>query len=69
MIVNRVEQQIIRKTHPLWNVIDEMCFNAKNLYNYANYIIRQEYIDNKRYRLCICYYLFLIIYLENNILI
>ena len=49
MIVNRVEQQIIRKTHPLWNVIDEMCFNAKNLYNYANYIIRQEYIDNKRY--------------------
>jgi putative transposase len=26
-----------------------MCFNAKNLYNYANYIIRQEYINNKRY--------------------
>lgn len=49
MIVNRVEQQIIRRTHPLWNVIDEMCFNAKNLYNYANYIIRQEYINNKRY--------------------
>ena len=49
MITNRVEQQIIRRTHPLWNVIDEMCFNAKNLYNYANYIIRQEYINNKRY--------------------
>ena len=49
MITNRVKQQIIRKTHPLWNVIDEMCFNAKNLYNYANYIIRQEYINNKRY--------------------
>ena len=42
MIANRVEQQIIRRTHPLWGVIDEMCFNAKNLYNYANYIIRQE---------------------------
>lgn len=26
-----------------------MCFNSKNLYNYANYIIRQEYIENKRY--------------------
>ena len=26
-----------------------MCFNAKNLYNYANYIIRQEYIQSKRY--------------------
>lgn len=49
MITNRVEQQIIRRTHPLWNIIDEMCFNAKNLYNYANYIIRQEYINNKRY--------------------
>lgn len=49
MIANRVEQQIIHRTHPLWNVIDEMCFNAKNLYNYANYIIRQEYINNKRY--------------------
>ena len=49
MLVNRVEQQVIRKSHPLWKVIDEMCFNAKNLYNYANYIIRQEYIKNKRY--------------------
>lgn len=49
MIVERTETQIIRKSHPLWKVIDEMCLNAKNLYNYANYIIRQEYINNKRY--------------------
>ena len=49
MIVNRVEQQIIRKSHPLWKTIDEMCFNAKNLYNYANYILRQEFINNKQY--------------------
>lgn len=49
MIVTRVEQQIIRKSHPMWKLIDEMCFNSKNLYNYANYIIRQEYIENKRY--------------------
>ena len=49
MIVNRTEQQVIRRKHPLWSIIDKMCFNAKNLYNYANYIIRQEYVDNKRY--------------------
>jgi putative transposase len=49
MIVNRTEQQVIRRKHPLWDIINEMCFNAKNLYNYANYIIRQEYVDNKRY--------------------
>ena len=49
MIVNRVEQRIIHKSHPLWNTIDKMCFNAKNLYNYANYIIRQEYLKSKTY--------------------
>ena len=46
--VTRTEQQIIRNSHPMWKIIDEMCFNSKNLYNYANYIIRQEYIENKR---------------------
>lgn len=49
MIVNRIESEVIRKNHPLWSTIDKMCFNAKNLYNYANYIIRQEYIKNGRY--------------------
>ena len=49
MKATRVEQQIIRKSHPLWKTIDRMCFNSKNLYNYAMYIIRQEYIQNKRY--------------------
>lgn len=49
MKATRVEQQIIRKSHPLWETIDKMCFNAKNLYNYANYIIRQEYIESGKY--------------------
>lgn len=26
-----------------------MCYNSKNLYNYANYIIRQEFINNGNY--------------------
>ena len=26
-----------------------MCFNCKNFYNYANYILRQQYIKNKEY--------------------
>lgn len=29
--------------------IDNICFKSKNLYNYANYIIRQEYINNGEY--------------------
>jgi putative transposase len=45
----RVEQQIIRKSHKLWGTINEMCFYSKNLYNYANYLIRQEFKENNRY--------------------
>ncbi len=33
----------------MYKLIDEMCFKSKNLYNYANYIIRQEFINNGKY--------------------
>ena len=49
MIVNRVEQQIIRKSHPLWKTIDKYSLYSKNMYNYANYIIRQEFIKNGKW--------------------
>lgn len=49
MVTSRVEQCIIRKSHPLWSVIDEMCFKAKNFYNYANYILRQEFLEHNQY--------------------
>ena len=31
----------------MWKICDEYCFKSKNLYNYANYIIRQRFINNK----------------------
>lgn len=46
MKVNRVEQQIIRKNNSIYNVVDQYCFYSKNVYNQANYIIRQEFINN-----------------------
>lgn len=46
MKVNRVEQQIIRKNNPIYDVVDQYCFYSKNVYNQANYIIRQEFINN-----------------------
>lgn len=46
MKVTRTEQHIISNNNSIWNIIDEMCFKSKNLYNYANYIIRQEFINN-----------------------
>ena len=33
----------------MYKLIDEYCFKSKNLYNYANYILRQEFINNKKY--------------------
>ena len=49
MKVQRVEKIIIKKSHPKYKIIDEMCFKSKELYNYANYIIRQEFINNNKY--------------------
>lgn len=46
---NRVEQIIIKQSHPKYKILDEMCFRSKNLYNEANYVIRQEFIKNGNY--------------------
>ena len=49
MKTNRVDQTLIRKYHPMWKTIDEMCYRSKNLYNYANFLIRDEFDTNKKY--------------------
>jgi len=33
----------------MWKTIDDLCFKSKNLYNYANYLIRQEFINNNKW--------------------
>ena len=59
MIAQRVEKHIINKKHPLYLLIDDYCFKSKNLYNYINYILRQEFINNgkiiKEYELSTIY--------------
>jgi len=42
--IQRVERHIINNKHPCFRVFDELCFKSKNLYNYANYQIRQVFI-------------------------
>lgn len=32
----------------MFKYCDEACFKSKNLYNYANYLIRQEFLNNNR---------------------
>lgn len=49
MKVTRTEQHLIKKSNYLWETIDNMCFKSKNIYNYGNYIIRQEFINNKKW--------------------
>lgn len=44
-----VEQHIIRKTDPRFAAIDRAAFAAKNLYNAANYLVRQSFIRERRY--------------------
>jgi putative transposase len=43
-----VERHIIGSKHDMFKKIDEKSFLSKNLYNRANYIIRQEFINTSR---------------------
>ena len=48
MIVSRVEKHILKQNNKYYSLIDDFCLKAKNLYNHANYIIRQEFcLSNK----------------------
>ncbi|HLP90138.1 MAG TPA: RNA-guided endonuclease TnpB family protein, partial [Nostocaceae cyanobacterium] len=44
-----VERHIIKKTHPFYQQIDDLCWRSKNLYNYANYWVRQSFIFEGKY--------------------
>ncbi len=44
-----VEQHVISRGEPRFAVIDEAAFKSKNLYNAANYEIRQAFIHEGRY--------------------
>jgi len=44
-----VEQHIVRRGDAQWAAIDAASFAAKNIYNAANYRLRQEYIFKHRY--------------------
>ncbi|MGD1714724.1 transposase [Hydrocoleum sp. CS-953] len=45
-----VERHIIQPTHRFYAEIDRLCFLSKNLYNYANYLVRQSFIFENTYR-------------------
>lgn len=44
-----VERHIIKPSHRFYAEIDRLCFASKNLYNSANYLIRQSFIFENTY--------------------
>ncbi|MEO0988329.1 MAG: transposase [Cyanobacteria bacterium J06639_14] len=45
-----VDRHVIRKTHPFWTEVDNLCFRSKNLFNLANYYVRQYFILENQYQ-------------------
>nr|BBH87228.1 hypothetical protein KTC_19790 [Thermosporothrix sp. COM3] len=44
-----VEQHVISKSDPRYAAIDTAAFASKNLYNAANYFVRQSFIHQDKY--------------------
>lgn len=51
MKAQRVEKHYIKKNNKrsIYNIVDTYCYYSKNVYNEANYIIRQNYIKSNKY--------------------
>ena len=45
----RVEKHIIKSNNPFFEMLMNFCYKSKNLYNHANYLIRQEFISNSKW--------------------
>ena len=49
MIVQRVEKHVIKTSNPYYSLLCDYTHKAKNLYNHANYLIRQEFFTNNKW--------------------
>ena len=49
MIVQRVEKHIIKQNNKYYSMLDDFCFKAKNLYNHANYVVRNIFCSEDRW--------------------
>lgn len=47
--IQLVERHVIDRADPRWSVIDQAAWMSKNIYNAANYRLRQSYIFDGRY--------------------
>lgn len=49
MIVSRVEKHILKQNNEYYSLINNFCLKAKNLYNHANYIVRQAFCTSNKW--------------------
>ena len=47
--IERVERHLIYFNNKYYKILDDFCFKSKNLYNFANYQVRQEFIHNGKW--------------------
>lgn len=48
-IIQQVEKHVIKKSHPYYNRFCEYTHLAKNLYNHANYLVRNEFTETGKW--------------------
>lgn len=48
MKVTRSERHRIKNNSPFFCIVDDLCWKSKNVYNYGNYIVRQEFIRTSK---------------------
>ena len=49
IIQTRVEKHIIKSSDEYFSVLIDFCHKAKNLYNHANYLVRQTFTTDKKW--------------------
>lgn len=49
MKTKRVERHIINQSNKYYSMLDDYCFKSKNLYNFANYHVRQRFIKSSEW--------------------
>lgn len=48
-VMQRVEKHIIKKSHPFYSMLCEYAYLTKNLYNHANFIVRNEFVKTGKW--------------------
>lgn len=49
MIVQRVEKYLIKQNNSYYSMFCDFAHKSKNLYNHANYLVREEFIKNNKW--------------------